>query len=78
MAAVATTALSVRQWLMPAINRAANDGLRQRFKWLHGLSMLVTVWHIAATGWLLEKLVRRAGIPVFRAGPIPHRVCDAG
>ena len=50
MAPVAATALSERQWLMPAIKRAANDGLRQRFKWLHGLSMLVTVWHIAATG----------------------------
>ena len=57
MAAVAVTTLPVRQWLMPAINRATDGGLRQRFKWLHGLSVLVTVGHIAATGWLLAKLV---------------------
>ena len=56
MAAVAITTMPVRQWLMPAINRATDGGLRQRFKWLHGLSVLVTVGHIAATGWLLAKL----------------------
>ena len=57
MAAVAVTTLPVRQWLMPAINRATDGGLRQRFKWLHGLSVLVTLGHIAATGWLLATLV---------------------
>jgi len=57
MAAVAITTVPARQWLMPAINRATDAGLRQRFKWLHGLSVLVTVGHIAATGWLLAKLV---------------------
>ena len=56
MAAVAITTMPVRQWLMPAINRATDGGLRQRFKWLHGLSVLVTVGHIAATGWLLARL----------------------
>ena len=56
MAAVAVTTLPVRQWLMPAINRATDGGLRKRFKWLHGLSVLVTVGHIAATGWLLATL----------------------
>ena len=57
MAAVAITTLPVRQWLMPAINRATDAGLRQRFKWLHGLSVVVTLGHIAATGWLLANLV---------------------
>jgi len=56
MAAVALTTLPVRQWLMPAINRATDSGQRRRFQWLHGLSVLVTLGHIAATGWLLAHL----------------------
>lgn len=57
LAAVALSTLPVRQWLMPAINRATDAGQRQRFKWLHGLSVLVTLGHIAATGWLLAHIV---------------------
>ena len=57
LAAVAVSTVPVRQWLMPAINRATDAGQRQRFKWLHGLSVLVTLGHIAATGWLLAHLV---------------------
>lgn len=57
MAAVALTTVPVRQLLMPAINRATDTGQRERFKWLHGLSVLVTVLHIVATGWLLVRLV---------------------
>jgi len=56
MAAVAITTVPVRQLLMPAINRATDAGQRQRFKWLHGLSVVVTLGHIAATGWLLSTL----------------------
>lgn len=56
MAAVAVTTVPVRQILMPAINRATDAGLRQRFQWLHGLSVLITLGHIAATGWLLCNL----------------------
>ncbi len=56
MAALALSTVPVRQILMPAINRATDAGLRQRFKWLHGLSVVVTLGHIAATGWLLAKL----------------------
>jgi Domain of unknown function (DUF4149) len=56
MAAVALTTVPARQLLMPAINRATDAGLRQRFKWLHGLSVVVTLGHIAATGWLLSNL----------------------
>ena len=56
MAAEAMTTVPVRQVLMPAINRATDAGLRRRFKWLHGLSVVVTLGHIAATGWLLTKL----------------------
>jgi hypothetical protein len=57
MAVVAMSALIVRQLLMPAINRATDAGLRQRFKWLHGLSVLVTLGHIGASGWLLAHVV---------------------
>ena len=56
MAVVAITTVPVRQLLMPAINRATDTGRRQRFKWLHGLSVVVTLGHIVATGWLLSTL----------------------
>ena len=46
----------VRQGLMPAINRATDTGERRRFQWLHGLSVLVTLAHIGATGWLLAHI----------------------
>lgn len=54
---VAFTALLARQILMPAINAATDTGQRQRFKWLHGLSVVITLGHIAATGWLLATIV---------------------
>ena len=57
MAAVAFSTIPVRQLLMPAINRATDAGDRLRFKWLHGASVLVTLSHIVATGWLLARLV---------------------
>ena len=57
MAAVAVSTVPVRQLLMPAINRATDAGHRQRFKRLHGLSVAVTLAHIAACGWLLGHLV---------------------
>ena len=57
MAGVDLTTGPVRQLLMPAINRATDSGHRQRFKWLHSLSVVVTLAHIALTGWLLVRLV---------------------
>lgn len=54
---VAVTTLPLRQVLMPAINRATDTGDRRRFKWLHGASVVVTLCHIAASGWLLTRLV---------------------
>jgi hypothetical protein len=57
MAGIVVSTLPVRQLLMPAINRATDAGQRQRFKWLHGVSVLVTLSHIVATGWLLVRLV---------------------
>jgi membrane protein insertase Oxa1/YidC/SpoIIIJ len=57
MAAIAISTIPVRQLLMPAINRATDTGDRQRFKWLHGVSVLVTLSHIVASGWVLTRLV---------------------
>ena len=56
-AAVALTTIPVRQLLMPAINRATDSDDRLRFKWLHGASVLVTLSHIALTGWILARIV---------------------
>ena len=57
MALVAITTIPSRQLLMPAINRATDSGQQQRFKWLHGLSVLVTLTHIIAAGFVLVRLV---------------------
>ena len=57
MALVAITTVPARQTLMPAINRATDGGLRRRFKWLHGLSVVITLAHIAAAGFVLVRLV---------------------
>lgn len=57
MAAVALTTIPLRQFLMPAINRATDSDDRLRFKWLHGASVLVTLNHIAVTGWILVRIV---------------------
>lgn len=57
MALVAITTVPARQLLMPAINRATDGGQRQQFKWLHSLSVLVTLAHIAAAGFVLVRMV---------------------
>jgi hypothetical protein len=57
VAAIAFSTIPLRQLLMPAINRATDAGNRQLFKWLHGLSVLVTLSHIVLIGWLLTRLV---------------------
>ena len=57
MGLVAITTLPSRQILMPAINRATDKAQRQRFKWLHGLSVVITLAHIAAAGFVLVRLV---------------------
>lgn len=56
MATIALTTVPVRQLLMPAINRATDAGERGHFKWLHSASVLVTLAHIGASGWLLVRL----------------------
>ncbi|MFM9428548.1 hypothetical protein RCH10_005011 [Variovorax sp. GrIS 2.14] len=56
MAAIAITTVPSRQLLMPAINAATDQGKRQRFKWLHGMSVVITLAHIAAAGAVLVRL----------------------
>jgi hypothetical protein len=57
MALVALTTLPTRQLLMPAINAATDAGRRRRFAVLHGLSVIVSLAHIAATGAVLARFV---------------------
>ena len=57
MAVVAVSTLPTRQLLMPAINRATDAGQRKRFKWLHGISVLITLAHIVAAGYVLVRMV---------------------
>ena len=57
MALVAITTVPTRQMLMPAINRATDSGRRRRFQWLHGFSVVITLAHIAAAGFVLVRLL---------------------
>jgi hypothetical protein len=61
LAAIALTVLTTRQLLMPAIDRATGTGAEARFKWQHGLSVLITLAHIGAAGWVLTEI---AGVGV--------------
>lgn len=56
LAAIALSTVPTRQLLMPAINAATDRGLRQRFARLHGLSVLITLAHIALAGAVLVRL----------------------
>ena len=56
LAAIAVTVLPTRQLLMPAINRATDAGAGSAFKWLHGLSVVITLAHIGIAGWVLSQI----------------------
>jgi hypothetical protein len=60
LALVGCTVLPTRQLLMPAINRATDTGAKGRFKALHGLSVAITLAHIALTGTVLARLAGAA------------------
>lgn len=53
---IALTTVPARQILMPAINRATDTGAKSSFKWLHGLSVLLTLAHIVMAGVVLSLL----------------------
>lgn len=38
-------------------NAATDEGRKARFKWLHGLSVRVSLAHIAASGVVLARFV---------------------
>lgn len=57
MAGIAATTVPTRQYLMPAINRATDTGAKSRFNWLHSLSVLITVMHIALTAYVLARFL---------------------
>lgn len=57
MALIAVTTVPSRQFLMPAINAATDSGQRRRFKWLHALSVVITLAHIVAAGYVLVSMV---------------------
>lgn len=61
LAAIGLTTIPTRQLLMPAINRATDTGSRARFKWLHGLSVVITLAHIATAGWVLSRFLKIGG-----------------
>lgn len=58
LAAIGLTTIPTRQLLMPAINRATDSGSKAHFKWLHGLSVVITLMHIAAAGWVLSQFLK--------------------
>ncbi|MEO1112423.1 MAG: DUF4149 domain-containing protein [Pseudomonadota bacterium] len=57
MAVIAVSTIPTRQVLMPAINRATDEGRKSRFKVLHGLSVLITLAHIAGAAYVLARFV---------------------
>ena len=56
LGAIAVTTLFARQVLMPAINRATDSGDKPRFKLLHTGSVLLTLAHIGAAGFVIMAL----------------------
>ena len=57
LALIAVTTLPARQLLMPAINRATDAGAKVRFKWLHGLSVAITLVHIVLAGLAMTRFL---------------------
>nr|WP_252865999.1 DUF4149 domain-containing protein [Polynucleobacter paneuropaeus] len=56
LAVIALSTLPTRQILMPAINAATDTKLKQRFLVLHGLSVVITLAHIVAAGFVIVDL----------------------
>ncbi len=59
LALIALTTLPTRQILMPAINAAAYAEKKQRFLFLHSVSVLITLAHIAASAVVIIHLARQ-------------------
>ena len=61
LALIAATTLPTRQILVPAINSATDMGAKARFNRLHGLSVAVTLVHIALAGCVLSRFAGGPG-----------------
>lgn len=57
LALIALTTLPARQVLMPAINHATDTGVKSRFKWLHGLSVVISLAHIGLSGFVMTRFL---------------------
>lgn len=53
---ITLSTIPTRQILMPAINAATDAKLKQRFIMLHGLSVVITLGHIIAVGFVIIDL----------------------
>ena len=58
LAVVVVSAVAARQVLMPAINRATDSGHKARFRWLHGVSVLLTLGHIVIAAGILVHMAQ--------------------
>lgn len=58
LAAIVATTVLARQVLMPAINAATDAGAKARFKVLHGLSVVITLAHIAGAAMVILRLAQ--------------------
>lgn len=56
LALIALSIIPTRQILMPAINTASDKKQKQRFLVLHGLSVVITLVHIFAVGFVIIDL----------------------
>lgn len=57
LGSIALTTVPTRQWLMPKINEATDQGNKRLFKSLHGASVLITLIHIGLAGWVLIRFL---------------------
>ena len=57
LALIFVTTIPNRQFLMPAINNAADTGNKKRWGMLHGLSVIITLAHIVLAGAALSYLL---------------------
>jgi hypothetical protein len=53
---ITLSTIPTRQMLMPAINAATDAKLKRRFLVLHGLSVVITLAHIVAVGFVIVDL----------------------
>ena len=58
MGIIMVTTIPTRQVLMPAINLASDHGAKNKFKFLHSLSVLITVSQIIGSGYILATFIQ--------------------